>query len=106
MNALIFVLLAQVASPPLAVVGAPLADDATPQIQKVTKGSIVPYDGTISSDAMTIATAKRIVECEVTNAKLEEGFVISKPILILGITGIVTVAMAIGAGIAVATQKK
>lgn len=106
MNALVFVLLAQVTSPPLAVVGAPLATDNTVQVERVTQGSIVPYDGVLSSEAMAVATAKRIVDCEATNTALErDNFVVGKTTLIVGIVAIVTASLAVGAGVAYAAKR-
>lgn len=47
-----------------------------------------------------ISIVKRVVSCEATVAKAEESFLISKPVLIGGIVGLVVVSAAVGAALA------
>lgn len=101
MNALLVaLLLSQAADVPLAKFDEPL-----PRVDELQTGNMLPYDAICMDVATAKSNAKRIVSCEATVAKADEGFLISKPVFIGGIIGLVVVAFAAGTAVGMAAKK-
>lgn len=86
----------------LITVGEPLIE--RPAIT-VKAGELVPFDGVCLTDGLAVRTGKRIAMCEATVAKAEEGFLFTKPVLLLGVAGIIAASFAAGVAVTYAATK-
>lgn len=68
-------------------------------------GEAVPFDGTCMTTGKSIEVGKRIASCEAEMAKVEEKTVLSTPVLVAGVVGLILVSFAAGAATAYAVKR-
>lgn len=95
------VLLSQAADVPLIKLDEGAVDS---RVLGFTAGEVVPFDAICMDNGTAVKNAQRIVSCETTVAEAEKSFLISKPVLILGIVGLVAASLAAGVAIGAATK--
>ena len=86
----------------LAQADAPLAERPAMELKA---GEVVPFDGVCMTSGKSLEVGKRIASCEAEVAKAHESTLISTPVLVAGVVGIVLVAFAAGAATAYAVKK-
>jgi hypothetical protein len=72
---------------------------------EVAAGDMVPFDGVCLDGDQSLRSAKRVAACEAGLKVAESKTLISTPVLVAGIVGIVVVAFAAGAATAYAVKR-
>lgn len=90
----------------LAQSDAPLLDLPPPgRTIEVTAGDMVPFDGVCLDGDQSLRAAKRVAACEAGLKVAESKTMISTPVLVAGIAGIIAVSFAAGAAVAYAAKR-
>ena len=90
----------------LAQADAPLLELPPPgRVMELEAGETVPFKATCLDEAQTLRAGKRVAACEAGLKVAESKTMISTPVLVAGVVGIVFVAFAAGAATAYAVKK-
>lgn len=90
----------------LAQADAPLLELPPPgRVMELEAGETVPFKATCLDEAQTLRAGKRVAACEAGLKVAESKTMISTPVLVAGVVGIVIVAFAAGAATAYAVKK-
>lgn len=89
----------------LAQTDAPLDLPPVGQTIEVTAGDMVPFDGVCLDGDQSLRAAKRVAACEAGLKAAESKTMISTPVLVAGVVGIVLLSFAAGAATAYAVKK-
>lgn len=89
----------------LAQTDAPLDLPPVGRTIEVTAGDMVPFDGVCLDGDQSLRAAKRVAACEAGLKVAESKTMISTPVLVAGVVGIVLLSFAAGAATAYAVKK-